>query len=63
MWSSFVKEFQRSGMILHEVRITFGKQKRRDGGDVRSNFAALHKLCVVKALATLFIRRKLTDPS
>ena len=49
--------------LADEVRITFGKQKRRDGGDVRSHFAADHKLCVVRALATLFLRRKFSDPS
>ena len=49
--------------IADEVRITFGKQKCRAGGDVRANFAADHKLCVVKALATLFTRRRFTDPT
>ena len=38
--------------VLHElaVRGTFGKQRCKAGGDVRANFAADHKLCVVKAL-------------
>ena len=49
--------------LADEVRITFGKQKCRDGGDVRSLYAAEHQLCVVQVLATLFQRRQFTDPS
>jgi hypothetical protein len=49
--------------LADEVRITFGKQKCRDGGDVRSFYAAEHQLCAVWVLATLFQRRQFTDPS
>ena len=49
--------------LANEVRITFGKQKCRAGGDVRSHFAAEHKLCVVRTLAMLFLRVRHSDPS
>ena len=47
--------------LADEVRVTFGKTKTTGGGEVRSHFACGHELCVVAALARLFMRRPVTD--
>ena len=39
-----------------EVRITFGKTKATEGGEVHEHFAAKHACCVVRALAKMLYR-------
>ena len=48
---------------VDEVRITFGKQKRSDGGDIRAQFAADHSMCVVAVLVKLFRKVRPQDLS
>ena len=44
-----------------EARITFGKTKTTEGGEVRGHFATKHACCVVKALAKMLQERDTSD--